>query len=384
MIVRRHSTSGVVSRGPRESDYPFTIVVTPTTRSTGGSSSHSTVYDEIVATVTGANVTTEGTVTTAASLDEMVGTYINLTPEVATLNTTTTGALTRVTDGTANIAFQMGTYRRQVSTPISLVGGGTVTTPTGSFATGSLAKHCYDWFTAAVAGKTANSTTMNFLAGDGSRSAVTWVGALDTSCIITGATNGWQQGALIAPRFAVVASHVGVDTTYTCRDNSGNEVMRTVTGSTSLGLDRTLVCFDSSFTGITPAKLLPANFGNKYKPSQYLRQGVPLIKWKRNAAAWQIGLGIGNAGTGLSYTRPVAFTDWYVEWIGGDSGSPYGTVINESFVLLGNAWTGPGADDDGGSFIASNISGLTAAMEALVSGSSSTLSYADLSGFNTY
>jgi hypothetical protein len=73
-----------------------------------------------------------------------------------------------------------------------------------------------------------------------------------------------------------------------------------------------------------------------------------------------------------------------MDWEGGDSGSPYGTIINGSFVFLGNAWTGPGTNDDGGSFLASNISGLTSAMNALVSGSSSTLSYADLSGFNTY
>jgi hypothetical protein len=341
----------------------------------------STVYDEAVSTVSSAGVITEGMVTTSASLEGVVPMRINLTPSVATLNTTT-GQLTRVTSGTALVNVSIDKFVLQVSIPIGFDSTASTSTVVG-FASGSLAKHCYDWFIAAVAGKTASDTTQNFLSGS-ARSATIWANAVDLSCIITGAANGWQQGALIAPRFAVVASHVGVDTSYTCRDNSGNAVTRTVTGSTSLGSDRTLVCFASDFTGITPAKILPSTFANKYKPNQLLRQGVPVMKWKRMGAAWRVGIGVGNGGTGLSHTRPAELTPWYMEWEGGDSGSPFGTVINGNFVFLGNAWTGPGTNDDGGSFIASNISGLVSAMDALVASSSSTLSYADLSGFNTY
>jgi hypothetical protein len=281
-----------------------------------------------------------------------------------------------------NAAF--GKFVLQVRTAIDFVSFSPALIVTG-FATGSLAKHCYDWFIAAVAGKTASDTTQNFLSGS-ARSGTIWANSVDLSCIITGAANGWQQGALIAPRFAVVASHVGVDTSYTCHDNSGNAVTRSVTGSTSLGSDLTLVCFASDFTDITPAKILPSSFANKYKPApaQKLRQGVPVMKWKRVGASWKVGMGVGDGGTWLSYTRPAELTSWYMEWVGGDSGSPFGTVINGNFVFLGNAWTGPGTNDDGGSFLASNISGLVSAMDALVASSSSTLSYADLSSFNTY
>ena len=379
-MKRVFNTSGVKSRGYKDTDIIFSLSTTPTTRVTSGSSVSSTLFDENVESYTSAGTVTEGIISVSALLGVGID-WTNVTPSIATFDPVTR-QLTRVSSGTALVNAKVQGRIKQVATPISSTGSTSTAIFTG-FVSGSLAKHCYDWFISAVAGKTASDTTQNFLSGS-ARSGTIWANAVDLSCIITGAANGWQQGALIAPRFAVVASHVGVDTSYTCRDNSGNAVTRTVTGSTSLGGDLTLVCFASNFTGITPAKILPSSFGNKYKPNQTLRQGVPVMKWKRMGAAWKVGIGVGDSSTGLSFTRPTELVSWYMEWEGGDSGSPYGTVINGNFVFLGNAWTGPGTNDDGGSFLASNISGLTAAMDALVASTSSTLSYADLSGFNTY
>ena len=388
MLTRRHG-AGAKSQGPRVSDDPFTATSSPTTRHTGGTVTTATVYDEIVDTATSASVTTEGVVSVYASLDSAPPVLTNVTPSIASLDSAT-GQLTCISNGTAVVNVSIGSLILQTRTTIGFEGAATTSTPVG-FASGSLAKHCYDWYIAAVAGKTANATTMDFIASGGARSGTTWLGALDTSCIITGASNGWHQGALVAPRFAVVAQHVGSTSSYSCVANNGTTETRNTISSASLGNDKLLVCFDAPFTSVTPAKILPANFGTKYKPGQAARYGVPLVKWKRTTGVVGVGIGAGGyrfiyggTGVGLSAIHPGAFTDWYVEWVSGDSGSPFGTVINGMFVFLGCAASGPGTNDDGGSFVSSDIAGLQSAMNSLVSGSSSTLNFIDLSGFNTY
>jgi len=382
MITRRFNTTGITSRSFVEGEILFDVASTQTTRVTSGNSSAVTVDDEVLERYTSAGTVTEGVVSASVLIGQEV-VFTNLTPSIATLDASTK-QLTRVASGTSLVNVKTQGRIKQIATPISTTAS-TSADVFSSFATGSLAKHCYDWFLAAVNGKTASSTTLDFLDGSGARSSTIWGNAVDLSSIITAHSGGWQQGALIAPRFALVATHVGasIGQTYTCRNAAGVAVTRTVTGVTDLGSDRLLVCFDSDFTGITPAKLLPSTYSNKYKPGQYLRQGVPVMKWSR-VGGFQVGIGVGNGQTGLSYARPAEFTSWYMEWEGGDSGSPYGTVINGQFVLLGNAWTGPGTNDDGGSFISNGITALEAAMNAHVGGSSSTLSYADLSTFTTF
>lgn len=378
-MKRIFSTAGITSRGYRDSDMLFELTSTPTQRVTAsGGSSVVTSYDESVTRYTSATTITEGIIDVAAPIGYGIE-WTNLTPGIATFNETTR-QLTRVSSGTSKLNAKIKGRIKQVTTPISSTSPTTTDIPLG-FANGTLAENSYTQVYDMVEGEAASSATQNFLNEDGTRNASIWASNIDLSCIITAHSGGWQQGCVIAPRFAIMATHVGTSAgqTYTCRTNAGVAVTRTVVAAADLGGDLLLVQFDSDFTDITPAKILPANFATYYKPNQKIRKSVPVLKWKR-VGGMKLGIGIGNGSTGVSYTRPAEFADWYIEWQGGDSGSPVGQIINGDFTFLGNAWTGPGLNDDGSSFLADKHSQLVTAMNTMVSGSSSTLTYPDMEG----
>lgn len=132
------------------------------------------------------------------------------------------------------------------------------------------------------------------------------------------------------------------------------------------------------------ARVLPAGMVAYWRPQygQRLRTGLPVLKNKRNGGL-RMGIGIARYSTSVSGTRPENLAPWYVEWTGGDSGSAVGPVVNDEYVFLGNAWTGPGNNDDGTSYISSSQDRLDAANTALSAWGHS-LTYVDLSGIASY
>ena len=332
-----------------------------------GTTTPGTDRDRTIETTTSATVANEAYVYLDATL-EQTAILTNETPEIATLDGV---QLTRVSDGTASVLVSDGSgWARRLTAPISQVGGQAVTIDTG-WTAGSFAKNVIDWFESAVAGKTATSTTMS-LPTSGGKNTNLWTGSLDLSCLVLGnSRTAWPQGALIADRVVCYASHVGMqagDVLTFRRHDTGALVTRTVNAVAHLGDDLSLARLDSApGTGVTPAKLLPADM-SAYWQIQYgnsLRPGVPVLKVKR-IGGLRVGIGITQwrgatpTSIGVSGPRPAELADWYVEWVGGDSGSVIGTVTTGAFVFLGNAWTGPGSGDDGASYIHSKYTQLDA------------------------
>jgi hypothetical protein len=69
-----------------------------------------------------------------------------------------------------------------------------------------------------------------------------------------------------------------------------------------------------------------------------------------------------------------------VDYVSGDSGSACGYPINGIFTFIGNAWTGPGYNDDGVSFLA----GSRAAVAAVLAVTGYALTDADISAFTVH
>jgi hypothetical protein len=358
------------------SDYPATITVTPeTVVAVPERIGPFQTYDEVRTGNISEVIDTQAVVTA-----DMPVTLTNLTPEIATLDTST-GRLTRVTDGTARVNVRGGKLTRQVTAAISR-SGGVDSSAFSEFAPGTLARHVTDTILGMVAGKTPSASTMDWLVG-GAPNPNLFTGTLDTSGVFKGHSNGWWQGGLIAPQFGLVCSHLYgnpldiVGNTFTCFTHGTNQaVTRTITSAVRAANDAMIVRFDSPFTGITPLKLMPVGWDAKMRPSAGVRNRMPVLKGKR-VGGYKLGIDIGVGGAGIGGVRPPELNDWWAgQWVIGDSGSKISVPINNQLVFFGNGWF-PSA-------IGSQLyiqASIIAAMDGLEAGSSATLSFVDLSAF---
>ena len=249
------------------------------------------------------------------------------------------------------------------------------------FTEGSLPDHFSASLFALVEGKTPGEATQL------RASPNAFTKAIDLSCLPVEHSGGWAQGCLITPRHLHVASHVGASGAYTFQRTDGTRVTRTVETAVNLGDDHQIATLDSDVDGVSPAKVLPANIGNYFGPDYpgVVRGNVPVLKGTR---VGELRFGIGmlkadgfqrNKGFN-SEARPETLSDWYVDYQGGDSGSPCGLINGLQFIFLGNAWQGAGSNDDSSSMI--TFSRLLIEPVLAVTGHS--LTYADLSTFPTY
>jgi hypothetical protein len=209
---------------------------------------------------------------------------------------------------------------------------------------------------------------------------------------------------LISDRHALTANHtnLGVSKKVVYKRDDGSYQTVTTIASSQVGIwDLRVLCFNEAITGVTPYKLPPSDWVERYAPSAINAPApyIPicatpvLIKGMHDLS----GAGCSFVGAfNLSGARVVgnvnpvasplpaqhaALTDWTPPaFIGGDSGSPIFLPVNGELVLVGVIAQAGGA-------YSPTYAGVGATLQTLMTAQAGTAYapvYADFSGFNVY
>ena len=201
---------------------------------------------------------------------------------------------------------------------------------------------------------------------------------------------------LLSPRIGVtvyhyLASQIGTYVGQTMRfvTMSNTVVDRTITAVSRIGTtDTVLLSLDAAATGITPAKILPADWRRALPklltadgiPTQIIpamfsnrNEAMPIAMWygeHEQAGVW-LSQGMDPSDADEYFVPPegtnLDFVPYYSAPVSGDSGnSGMAVPIDGEFVLIG--MVGGGAA--GGPMLSRQIDDLNTAMDALVSGES--------------
>lgn len=341
-IVRRHSSSGVATRGGSLTSFDVSSTPQVNVISQGGTSTV-TVQDEIRNQVTTATIDTEATVTDTVPLT-LFKEVANLTPSIASFDSTT-GRFTRIADGTASLTVKSGTLRKRLNLSISRLAGQTVTTHS-SFVSGSLTRHILDNVQNQISGLTANTTTLNVFSSidhttaSYTRNASLWCSGYASKLTGFSAWNSnggqTQAGTLITPRHIVFANHFIIPDGGTVRfvTTSGTAVDRTLSKSKRVGTTDTRIgVLNSDLPAtITPLSVLPSTWGNHIKN---IASGIPCVSRNQFGELRIVDISILNTSSAIYKTSlPASRSNWYRAAVAGDSGSGQAFMINGTLALL--------------------------------------------------
>lgn len=381
-------------------DADFTLSVTETPLSTGGTSTNTTVKDAVVTTTNNAGVLNYFRLKALTRLDA---------PREVTI--TNVGSSNCVIDAAGNVTLSNPLVSSNASFDVAVRGVGkrnytrtisntSQTVQSAAFTVAnSLAKHITDSMTSLVAGKTPNDATRAAFNADGSRNTNAWCESLDFSAIGVQAVYG-NPAELVTPRHIISCNHAGfnVGEQFTFKNKSGVSETRTIVSTSNfgeLGGDLRLYLLNQAVTVTQPFKILPTNWA-AYLPSVGLYANSPLpVLHRQNVrevandyfthyTVMALTAATTNA-TLDTYTTGV-FNGWSSKLVGGDSGSPAFLVINNQPVLIGVTYTGAFSGD----WLANTAlnAQVVARMRSLAAAAGDNtaydFSYVSLAGFTTY
>jgi len=380
--------------------HPFWFDVsapTPSWRLTAGSSTgQSTVNDAVIDSYTSATEVRDWNIPIVQSVRSSSETVSLLSSNDAVAITNASKA-SYVSDGTATITVSAAVRTVPFSLNFASRGGQT-TTSFVSWVNGCACKSANDAVDSRLVGKSAASalaifTTQNHATSTYVRNTGCWAYNVDLTCMSPWNSQAGSNmaGVLISPRHVLFAAHyqpvVGTVMRFVKTDNT--VVSRTIAAIQSLPSsiayfpDFAVAILDSDVTsGISFAKVLPANYANYFKSAQY--RVAAFMTDQEKKALVKDWLGLYTASTGATYanfTTPIdakrlEFSEYLV---GGDSGSPSFLIVNNALVLLTVAtYSGTGSGTD----IPPQKTALNAAMTSL--GGGYQLTEVDLSAFPSY
>jgi hypothetical protein len=280
MDIIHNSASSITIRGPSTSDADFDLsAVSQPVVITAGSSSDTTTND--VVSTTSISATTDSGYELVRQ-EKVVGTFgptdnwVNLDPGVASFDSTT-GRVTRITDGTVRINYHTRLISRGVSLNVIRQGGQTQTV-FKQFATGSLAAHITSQIDTKLTGDP--SVRKQRFVGDptvfGNFTLNTnrWTAGWDLSCVSPWNTYGNNQmtGVLVSPKHVLFSAHYvpvvgsgyGTRTIYFVAED-GEVISRTLVDTVlwhdPLVSDIAVLIMDTALPSkFKPAKFLPTTF----------------------------------------------------------------------------------------------------------------------------
>lgn len=326
---------------------------------------------------------------------ESVASYTSNNTNVATVNSQ--GYVSYVSNGDATITCTVARITKEVVLSFEETANATNSVFV-DYVAPSLAKHITDNFDTRLVGKNKQThapifTTQDHVNNVYVRNPNVWcsdfVNAL--TCISPYNSYGinYMGGTLISPRHIVFAAHWEIATNKTIRfvkaDNT--VVTRTIIAkATSPGIidnypDISIGLLDQDVdAGISFAKILPENWETYLPTANGASSGrIPVIKLDFEEKALIADLYTENTRTSLAQPTNGIRAEMYETTIGGDSGNPILTIINNTPVILSvMTYGGSGA----GTSIRNQKSTINAMMTQL--GGGYQLTEIDLSGFPTY
>lgn len=364
--------------------FNFQIQTTLVPRPISGSSSVVTVQDSNYDRFTPATVLSDYQLTPFYSDSESVASEIVwASSDVTKATVDQDGFVTFVGVGAVNITATTDLLTKTVRLTMTSTGGSTADI-WSSYVSGSLGKYSIDWVSAAILGKTPDSTTlplfstMDHATPNYVRNTNLWASALDwTGVNVWDSTGGNKHATLISPRHVLMATHWPVAQGASIRfiDTSNNIITRTVTAVVGAGTDISIGLLNADVpVGIKFYKILPSTWPTKLKRLQ----GFPLISSDQEKKALLTNLSSMSQTAGSYVTWPgTPAVAWGETLIGGDSGSPMFAVVSGELVLMSAAHY-----STSGPFTTANMSNINSAMTAL--GGGYQLTEIDLSAYNTY
>lgn len=324
------------------------------------------VDDAVMGTHVGAVVDKASRVVVAGVIEKP--TFQTLTPHIGTVDAE--GFVTRVSDGIAVIAWQIGQFRSEVQVLCSRETSATVDV-FDSWVENSLGEDVADAVDLRIAGKSPVTdlqifTTQNHAAQTYVRSTSCWAADIDLTCLSPWNNRAGSQraGTAITPRHIINAAHFELQVGDTVRFvTTGNQVVnRTITGKARhpdyqpYFPDLTVYTLDSALPEtITPCAVLPADWSDYLK--QVSKGRPPALCLDQEEKALVTDVSVMDSWIQFRVPSDSQRLAFYETKIGGDSGNPAFLIINGEPVLL-TVWTNGGAG--GGTFIPPQISALNA------------------------
>ncbi len=376
-----HASSPII----RGRSGPVVSLVSRTALVSGTAASQPTIKDVVYDRVVSATADTVQDVSVAMPFNSIgQPSFVSSNTSILTVHPST-GAVTRVADGTANVIVTLpGFASRTIPVTVSRAGGQTIDT-FNQFVSGSLGRVMADARAALIVGRTAptfdvpNASTplADIFNSNGTRNTSGYFGNLNLSAI----SNPFDMGGFpITPQHTISAGHyisntIGKTSTIYFKGTDNTVYSRGITSIASYG-DVMLNLLDSPLpVGIPPMLLLPADYAT-YMPSAVDYPGFFTNQDRRLLLAnFRLGNGI------VQLRRPLASDpayNWFYDPRQYDSGSPFLFKVGTVPVALGE-FTGP----THGPNYASILAWLTSAIAASAA-PSYTFNTVNLSAFPSY
>lgn len=353
-------------------DLNFTIVENPTV--TGPTDTLSVAGDINTRKITGTLVDNNFRLGVQSVLDHEV---VNLTPSVIGLDTDLNVSLLSQGQAELLITDSLGQQRKITRQMVTTGLGSTVGPFFNGFRSGSLGEHITAAIQAMVSGKTPGAATMaahtannySIAAPAVTRNAGLFCSGLDLSAIsvISGAGRetmpgiGYHfPGALISPRHLLGAWHAPHANPMVWIRQDGSYASAGVLSRARIdGTDLAVCYLDAAITGITPLKLLPADWYLRLHTQSAKSYNIKLPVLSKTVHApdgsvadqWSINHAIRISDTQsvwgeithapcwCTYQPTLGTEAWYSPIIGGDSGGPVLVPVNGAPVLLGTYYS---------------------------------------------
>ena len=328
-----------IIRGATTEDAGFTV--TQTAREhviTEAAQGQETVEDVVQDTYTSATVDTEADIFVTDGFSQTK--FTSADTAIATVSTT--GVVTRVSDGTAGIIVAQPKLSKRVDVAVSRAGGQT-TSEFVSFKVGSLAEVLTAAVDAMLPGSTDGYTSRNHSTAVYVRNPDCWAPAL--TGVATWHTSRTQIGLTAITRDAVVGPNhsdgsswdvtIGDTIRFVTADNV--TVSRTVTGEARAGTsDLRVYALSSDLPETIDVYSVPPSDFQDYIPG--VTNGIPCACPDQDGSVSVADL-YGFAGTSAYYreSRVAARATNYIEKILGDSGYPAITLGTTKMLL--STWT---------------------------------------------
>jgi len=391
-IVTLQSTvvTSVVCSGQTYNESFFTLSYSPSLDSAATNESNviSTNLDTVLRTYT-LDVTSFQSIPTITVLANRATNSISVTSTNATNATIDANGVASftATNGTATAVIALGSFSR--TTNISAqTSYGTTNTIALTGVTGSYRQAICAWVDArTMSGLTTTVfSTYNGAATNYVRNTNCWVYSADLTCASPYNSTGLTQraGTLITPQHVVYATHypLPVGTVMQFVDMTNAVEVRTVTAVSNIPYhDISIAVLDSALptNRFTPAAILSGTYTSSIPAIAWASYGLPVVTLDREEKA---SCRLLNPLTfDVSYSIP-SLTNRYAYYDiadGGDSGNPTMIITSNAAPVIIATWHTVG----GGASLSYYASQIQTAIYAL-GGTATNLTYADLSGYNTY
>lgn len=412
-----HFGVGVVLRGYTPvDDLNFTLIERPTV--TTPADTYATAGDIDTRTISGTLINNNFRVGIQSVLTYTVD---NLTPAVINLDANLNVDLLSQGAAQLRITDELGQQRLITRQMITAGLGSSIGPYFHGFRAGSLGLHITAAIQAMISGKTPGAATMAACSANNydtaapavTRNAGLFCGGLDLSAIsvISGAGResmpgiGYHfPGALISPRHLLGAWHAPHPSPLVWQRADGSYATANILSRARIdGTDLSVAYLDAAVTGITPLKLLPANWTSYLHTAAARSYAIKLPVLSKAvhdmagavADRWNLNhvVGFNPAGSvwgeirhmpcWCTYQPTLGTEAWQAPILGGDSGGPVLVPINGEAVLLGTYYSTTTLP-----MAANWLAEIGAAMVALASAAGDQGAYTpatiSLAGFTTY